>query len=89
MMKVLVAREVPGRGFLVRVHLDETRRLGDGIPDPEAVREVVFPSEAPEGQTKAQYLAAIRREVKVLGQHELARLQKSAETVLSFEGLAP
>ncbi len=86
MMKALYARQVYGRGFVVRVHLDDTRRLGDGQPDPAYVREYVFPSEHPEGHTKSRYLANIRREVRILSEHELAQLQGQAESAMGFEG---
>lgn len=88
-MRVIYAREVPGVGIVVQVHVDEARKLGDGSPDPGYVREYVYPSKPPEGLTKTKYLTEIRKEVRALATGAAARLRCVEAVQLSFEGLAP
>lgn len=82
-MKLIKARELATE-YQFSVHLDETK-FKDGEPDPDYVVEYTWGKEPPPGRTKAQYLNDIKREIKLLTQHELAR-RLASETALSMEG---
>jgi hypothetical protein len=99
-MKFLRSREDSGVAFHFRVHLDTTRTLPDGGPDPNWVADWTFgpapfvPSGRP-GQsappsgvvpTLAQYRAALIDEVKRLAALELAKRQAAAGAALPSEG---
>lgn len=70
-MKLITARELPTE-YLFRVHLDEAKVDTKGDPEPAHVQEFRFGLEPPLGQTKTQYLANIKSEVKLLCQLEVA-----------------
>ena len=83
-MKLIKARELATEYRFV-IHLDETKVNRDGEPDPTYVFECVWGKEPPEGQTKAQYLAMIKREMKLLAQGELSS-RLATGTILTMEG---
>jgi hypothetical protein len=56
------------------VHLDETKILEDGQPDPEWVYDATWPAK-PASMTAQAYGDMVKREAKLLAQAELARLQ--------------
>lgn len=107
-MNVLKARELPNSGgFLFYVHLDDTRLIPDPaqpkptegkpdtrplVPDPNWVVERKWAASPPPGRTRTQYLADIRREMRLLCQLELQQLQAQETPVegtpLAGEGQA-
>lgn len=69
--QLLRFRQHPSGGFRLVVWTDDTKTGADGQPDPDSLR--VFDYAAPPaGMTQAAYVAMIRRETKLLVQHELA-----------------
>lgn len=72
-MKYLIAEKQATQYFFL-VHMDETKTLEDGSPDPAYVREYTWGIEPPEGQTEQEYLANIKREIGLLVEDELARM---------------
>lgn len=72
-MKILAAEE-RATEFFYRIHIDDTKLIQDGTPDPRYVREFNWGKEPPEGQSVDQYLAAIKREMKLLCEDELRRM---------------
>lgn len=81
--KIIEAREVDGE-YRFTVHLDSATVASDGSPDPAYVRRYAWQRTPPAGMSGAQYLAAIRQELKSLVQHE--RAQGGEGVRLSMEG---
>jgi len=77
-MKIIVAREA-GNFRHYRIHLDETKLLDDGSPDPAWVVAYGWPKE----QDKAVSL----REMALLCEIELAKRQPVASVKLAEEGM--
>ena len=73
-MKLLKARKQLDRIDL-SIHLDETKTVEDGSPDPEWVREFTWAADPPAGVSEADYLKSIKREAKLLCQQELDATQ--------------
>ena len=76
-MKLVGAQETDNT-YRFAVHLDESQRLEDGSPDPAWVREFEW--------TKEQDKAVSLREMQLLCEAELARLQPP--TALAEEGMS-
>lgn len=79
----------------VCVHMDETRVLDDGTPDPGACLDLEWAREEPkrDGETVAQFNARqaehremVAREAKLLAADEWAIRNPSASTPLAAEG---
>lgn len=70
------------QGYLFRIHLDTTKVLGDGSPDPAWVIEYTWSKTPPDGQTATEYLTACKREATLLAELELARRQPPTEIAL-------
>lgn len=82
-MKIFVARDM-GISYHFEVHLDESKVLADGSPDPAFVRSYDWP--------KSQDKAVSLREMALLCEDELARMnpQPMAEQGMTLEAtLAP
>ena len=69
-MKLLQARKHSDR-IELSIHLDVTKTLEDGSPNPEWVRGFTWPADPPEGVSEANYLTSIKREAKLLCQQDL------------------
>ena len=78
-MKFLIAEKQPSQ-YYFQVHMDETKTLSDATPDPNFVREYAWGIQPPEGQTKQEYLASIKREIGLLVADELTRMATPAPT---------
>lgn len=70
-----------GTYIVAVVHLDETKVLEDGSPDPVWVRRYEY-------STAEMTLARVKVEIKRLAQAELATLQAGEGTALAGEGQA-
>lgn len=79
-MKLITARETE-TAYHFRVQMDESQPA-----EGANVFEATWGKEPPEGRTAAQYMADIRRELKLLAQHR--RGQNDAGTPLPGEGQA-
>lgn len=55
-----------GTVYQFRVHLDTTKVLEDGTPDPEWVNEYTWGKQPPVGQTAQVYLTNCKREAEGL-----------------------
>jgi hypothetical protein len=84
-MKYLTAEQQAAQYFF-RVHMDETKTLEDGTPDPAYVREYAWGLTPPEGQDEAEYLANIKREIGLLVDDELSRLNTPAPAPTPLAG---
>ena len=84
-MKLLLARE-RGGVLRFRVHLDEGRLGADGQPDPAWIEEWRWTATAPDGRTRPQYLADIRRELRLLADARLADLAAPPDTGVALPG---
>ena len=77
MLKYLKA-EKQANQYYFQVHMDETKNLPDGTPDPAYVREYSWAIQPPEGQTDTVYLASIKREIGLFVADELTRMATPA-----------
>ncbi len=86
---VLSARATPAGALTFVVHLDDSRRLRDGEPDPEWVAIYPFPAHSPEhtAQTPTQYQEACFGEVGRMAAADLAARTGADDTIaLDFTG---
>lgn len=83
-MKYLVAEKQQTQYFF-RVHMDESKTLEDTSPDPTYVCKFTWGLTPPEGQTVTEYLENIKREIGLLVDLELTKLNQpiSESTLLS------
>lgn len=81
-MTILKHRKRPDGSFYLAVHLDETKKTGDGQPAPEWVREFEW-APKPANMTVADYVAMQLRETKAL---LLAESAAGVGTKLPSEG---
>jgi len=72
--------------YFFQVHMDETKKLADGTPDPNFVREYIWGIQPLEGQTETDYLASIKREIGLLVADELTRMETPAPTPTPLAG---
>ena len=84
-MKFLKA-EKQANQYHFKVHMDETKKLSDGTPDPTYVREYIWGPQPPEGQTDTVYLASIKREIGLLVADELSRMATPTPTPTPLVG---
>lgn len=84
-MKYLKAEKQPNQYFF-QVHMDETKKLSDGTPDPDYVREYNWTLTPPEGQTATVYLTNIKREIGLLIADELTRMATPAPVTTPLSG---
>lgn len=63
------------------VHIDETKNLKEGSPDPVFVREYEWSTLPPDGVTEEQYLASVKREMELLVQNELESIAAQKDPV--------
>lgn len=73
MLKYLKAEKQTSQYFF-QVQIDDTKKLTDGTPDPAYVREYSWYVTPPIGQTEADYLTNIKREIGLLVTDELSRI---------------
>lgn len=72
-MKIIEATEFPNE-YLYKIHIDDTKIDDAGKPLPEYIQEFKWGNAPPEGQTKAKYIANIKREMKLLCELKLSSL---------------
>ena len=78
-MTILKHRKHPNGSFLLRVHLDETKTVDGGQPDPEWVREFEW-APKPDSMTQADYVTQQKRETRLLCQLALDEMNATAGT---------
>jgi hypothetical protein len=71
---VYLIEEKQATEYYFLVHMDETKKLADGSPDPVYVREYRWGINPPPGQTEAEYLANIKNEISLLVADELSHM---------------
>jgi len=81
-MKYLKAVKEPHRYYFL-VHIDETKNLKDGSPDPVFVREYEWSTLLPDGVAEEQYLASVKREMELLVQKELESIVAQEDPVIT------
>jgi hypothetical protein len=88
-MQLLRFRKRDDGSIRIVVHLNETKTLDNGEPDPAWVYDATWPPK-PANMTAQAYGDMVKREAKLLAQAELARLQTedsdAAGTALAGEG---
>jgi hypothetical protein len=73
-MQLLRFRKRDDGSIRIVVHLNETKTLDNGEPDPAWVYDATWPPK-PANMTAQAYGDMVKREAKLLAQAELARLQ--------------
>jgi hypothetical protein len=68
------------------IHLDETKTLDDGSPDPDWCVEYEWSKEPPEGVSATAHQKSILREMKLLAAEELGKLTAIEPVALAVEG---
>jgi hypothetical protein len=88
-MQLLRFRKQPNDSIRIVVHLDETKTLEDGEPDPAWVYDATWPPK-PANMTAQAYGDMVKREAKLLAQAQLAELNAADTddqgTALAGEG---
>jgi hypothetical protein len=64
-VKYLLA-EKTATSYHFLIWTDETKKLENGTPDPFFVKEFEWGLTPPEGQTEANYITSIKREIELL-----------------------
>lgn len=84
-MKYLKAEKQTNQYYFL-VHMDETKKLTDGTPDPAYVREYCWSIVLPNRQSETDYLANIKREIGLLVADELSRMKTPAPAPTPLAG---
>lgn len=72
-MKIIEAKDMSTE-YCFCVHIDETKLDANGKPDPAYLKDFTWGKQPPIGQTATQYLTSIKKEMKLLCQLELEKL---------------
>jgi hypothetical protein len=73
-MRLLRFRKLADNSIRIQIHLDETKTLEGGEPDPAWVYDLTWPPK-PSNATATDYRDMVKREAKLLAELELAKRQ--------------
>lgn len=71
--------------YYFKYTLDDTKLLADNTPDPAYIREWAY-APVPQGETEADYVAMMQRELPLLAQVELDAMNAPAPTPTPLTG---